>query len=120
MTDNGIEFHRCANPPLPDDILIYATRMFLPEVQGLNVNAMIAQAVSELRDIERRVKIHGVKRDKALWQAGDPVYIANYTMMFVRPQIAGDQRHHDWHGRLLRLLREREARFFPKTEGNEL
>lgn len=100
-------------PPfeLPDDILIYATRMFLPSADGLDLNRMCQQAIRELRDYDRCVKWRGVSFEKARWQASDPVCIAHYVMMFVSPQLAGQTQHHDWHGRLLKLLREREERF---------
>ena len=116
MTADIIRIQQAVNPVLPDDILVYATRMFLPDEPGVDLNGMILQALSELRDTDRRVKWHGVSPDRAKWQAADPVYIAHYTMMFMHPQLGGMQKHHDWHGRLIRLVSEREKRFIDCRE----
>lgn len=111
--NSSAEIYR--NPPeLSDDILIYATRMFLPDAPGLDFNAMIKEALASLRDYDNRVRHHGVPREKAKWRANDPVWIANEVMMFVKPQLASDPRYHFWHGQVLKLRREREERAFPE------
>lgn len=110
MSDNIIQMK------LPDEILIDATRMFLPDVVGLNMRAMCEQAICELRKYDERVKYHGVSLEKAKFQASDPVCIANYVMMFVAPALAGDKKYHEWHGRLILLRSEREKRFFGDHE----
>lgn len=118
MNDSSISVHAHGAPhALPDDILIDAVKMFLPEAPNLDMNLMVEQAIHEMRNIDDAVKYRGRSLEKAKWEAGDPVCIAHYTMMFVKPALAGQKEHHDWHGRLLRILREREDRFFGSGRG---
>ena len=99
------------HPELPEDILIYAARMFLPNIPDLDMNRMIRQAICELRDFDWATKTRQQSLAEAMWQASDPVCIANYTMMFVKPQLAWCKEYHEWHGKLLKLKKERLANF---------
>ena len=112
--NSSAEIYR--NPPeLPDDILIYATRMFLPDAPGLDLSSMVKEALTRLRDYDNRAKTYAIPLERARWRASDPVWIANEVMMFVRPQLAGDPRYHFWHGQVSKLRLEREERAFPKA-----
>lgn len=112
--NSSAEIYR--NPPeLPDDILIYATRMFLPDAPGLDFNVMIKEALARLRDYDYAVKMKAVPLEKAKWRANDPVAIAYEVMMFVKPLLAGDQRYHFWFGQVMKLRIEREERAFPEN-----
>ncbi len=117
--NSSAEIYR--NPPeLPDDILIYATRMFLPDAPGLDFNAMIKEALARLRDYDFAVKWRAVPLERAKWRSNDPVCIANEVMMFVKPQLASDPRYHFWHGQVLKLRSEREERAFPEYKRGAL
>ena len=98
-------------PVLPDDVLVYAARMFLPDEDGLDLNRMCEKAIHALSDYDERVKWRGVSPEKARWMASDPVCIAYHVMMFIPPQLAGQEKHHAWHGKLSKLRSEREKRF---------
>lgn len=92
---------------LPEDILAYAARMFLPADTGLDIHRMCLEAIDRTRDHEALAKFFGLTLEKAKARANDPMYIAHYVMMFVHPQMASNVKYHEWHGRLLRLRKER-------------
>lgn len=99
-----------AKTQLPDDVLIDAARMFYPEAPDLDTYTICAAALTRLR--AKRV-VDGLPNSEALaiWRASDPVCIAEYAMMFIPPQAAGNTAYHAWHDRLMRLKKEREERF---------
>lgn len=102
---------------LPDDVLIDAARMFYPDVPGSYVSC--AAALQRMRDRRAPWGRDGTPRGEQLvrWRLTDPVSIAYFAMTFVSPMLGTNPEYHPWHGRLIGLRKEREARFLKSLEG---